>query len=177
MNWTHDLRSTATLSSMNAQPVEPWRLVYVHIFYAIYTNWLITFLERMLANSDVQFGIINQQQPLAFNHHPCHHHPQQPLLLTATINRLQPWHTTNNGETNSDVATPHHKPQRLPAQPQMMKNTQKPAQWCTDNSTLPCPTDSCRNGVIPLEWHWNPQEWHRNLQEWTGIHRNGTGVD
>jgi len=64
-------------------------------------------------------------------------------------------------------------------------------------STSPCPTDSCRNGVIPLEsagmdrnpqeWHRNLQEWHRNLQEWTGIRRNGqesagmdrngTGVD
>jgi len=54
-------------------------------------------------------------------------------------------------------------------------------------STLPCPTDSCRNGVIPLEstgvdrnpheWHRNPQEWHRNPQEWTGMDRNGTGVD
>jgi hypothetical protein len=57
-------------------------------------------------------------------------------------------------------------------------------------STSPCPTDSCRNGAIPLEsagmapestgmalestgihrnlleWHRNPLEWHRNLLEW-----------
>jgi len=55
---------------MNAQPVGPQRLIYIDIFYAVYTNWLITFLERMSANSDTQFGIINQQHPLAFNHHP-----------------------------------------------------------------------------------------------------------
>jgi len=114
MNWMCNLRSTATLSTMNAQPVGPQRLTYIDIFYAIYTNWLITFLERMSANSDTQFGIINHQQPLAFNHHPWHleppplhhHHPQQPLLLTATIDHLQPRHTTNNGTTNGDVATP-----------------------------------------------------------------------
>jgi len=62
MNQTHDLRTTATLSIMNAQPVEPQRLTYICIFYAVYTNWLIAFLERMLANSDTQFGIINHQQ-------------------------------------------------------------------------------------------------------------------
>jgi len=87
----------------------------------------------MLANSDTWFGIINHQQPVAFNHHPWHlalppwhhHHPQQPLPLTTAINCLQPWHTTNNGTTNSDVAMPHHEPQQPPAQPQTMKNTQK----------------------------------------------------
>jgi len=133
VNQTCNLRSTATVSSMNAQPVGPQRLIYVDIFYALYTNWLIAFLERMSANSNAQFGVINQQQPLAFNHHPRHlspptpghHHPQQPLLLTATINRLQPRHTTNNGTTNSNVATPHHEPQRPPVQPQTMKNTWK----------------------------------------------------
>ena len=133
MNWTCNLRSTATLSSMNAQPVGPQRLIYIDIFYAVYTNWLITFLERMLANSDARFGIINQQQPLAFNHHPwhlaplppCHYHPQQPLPLTAAIDHLQPQHTTNNRTTNGDVAMPHHKPQWPPAQPEMTKNTQK----------------------------------------------------
>jgi len=116
MNRMHDLRNTATLSSMNAQPVGPWRLIYVDIFYAVYTNWLIAFLERMSANSDAQFGIINQQQPLAFNQHPWHlappplrhYHPQQPLLLTATIDCLQPWHTTNNGTTNCCHVTSHN---------------------------------------------------------------------
>jgi len=99
MNWTHDFRSTATLSSMNPQPLGPQRLIYVDIFYAVYTNWVIAFLERMSANSDAQFGIINQQHPLAFNHHPQHlappplhhYHPQQPLLpLTAYNHSTQP---------------------------------------------------------------------------------------
>ena len=118
MNWMRDLRSTATatLSSMNAQPVGPQRPMYVDIFYAVYTNWLITFLERMSASCNAQFGIINQQQPIAFNHHPwhlaplppCHYHPQQPLPLTAIINCLQPQHTTNNRTTNGDMATPCH---------------------------------------------------------------------
>jgi len=72
----------------------------------------------MSANSDARFGIINQQQHLAFNHHPRHlappplrhYHRQQPLPLTAAIDRLQPQHTTNNRTTNGDVATPRHKP-------------------------------------------------------------------
>jgi len=136
MNQTHDLRSTATLSSMNAQPVGPWRLIYIDIFYAVYTNLLIAFLERMLANSNAWFCIINQQQPLVFNHHPWHlappplrhYHPQQPLPLTATINCLQPQHTTNNGTTNGNVAMPRHEPQGPPAQPETTKNAWKQTQ-------------------------------------------------
>jgi len=45
------------------------------------------------------------------------------LPLTAAIDCLQPWHTTNNGTTNGDMAMPHHEPQRPPAQPQTTKNT------------------------------------------------------
>jgi len=81
-----NLRSTATLSSMNAQPLGPWRLIYVHIFYAVYTNLLIAFLERMSANSDDQFGIINQQQHLAFNHHPRHLSLAPPPPITTIPN-------------------------------------------------------------------------------------------
>ena len=47
MNQRCNLRSTATLSSLNAQPVGPWRLIYIHIFYAVYTNWLVAFLESV----------------------------------------------------------------------------------------------------------------------------------
>jgi len=94
---------------MSAQPVGPWRLIYIHIFYAVYTNWIITFLERMSANSDAQFGIINQQQHLAFNHHPWHlaplplhhHHPQQPLPLTAHCCHQPPTTTADNQQQNN----------------------------------------------------------------------------
>jgi len=54
-------------------------------------------------------------------------------------------------------------------------------------STSPCPTDSCRNGVIPPEstgmalestgMARNPQEWHRNPQEWTGMAQEWTKMD
>jgi len=66
-------------------------------------------------------------------HDTCHHPPcittiPNSLPLTATIDRLQPRHTTNNGTTNSDMATPHHEPQQPPVQPQTMKNTRKRTQ-------------------------------------------------
>jgi len=87
----------------------------------------------MSANSDARFGIINQQQHLAFNHHPRHlgpppphhYHHQQPLPLTAAIDCLQPRHTTNNGTTNGNMAMPRHELQQPPAQPETTKNTQK----------------------------------------------------
>jgi len=67
---------------------------------------------------------INNNLLLSTTIHDTWHQPPSPTA-TATIDCLQPWHTTNNKTTNSEVATPCHEPQRPPAQPQMMKNTQK----------------------------------------------------
>ena len=42
--------------------------------------------------------------------------------------------------------------------------------WWVHPNTSPCPTDSCRNGSIPLEsagMGRNPQEWHWNGLKWT----------
>jgi len=47
-------------------------------------------------------------------------------------------------------------------------------------STLPCPTDSCRNGVIPPESTGMALEsigMDRNLQEWTGMAQEWTKMD
>ena len=54
-------------------------------------------------------------------------------------------------------------------------------------STSPCPTDSCRNGSIPLEsagmaqestgMGRNPQELNQNGLEWTGMSQEWTKMD
>ena len=44
--------------------------------------------------------------------------------------------------------------------------------FCISVSTLQCPTYSCRNQVIPVEFWWNPHESSHS----SGIHRNSTGI-
>jgi len=58
--------------------IAPQRLCYVDIFYAIHTNHLSPFLERMLANS------MSGNSAKTLNHNLPHHHHHQP----------SPWDTT-----------------------------------------------------------------------------------
>jgi hypothetical protein len=51
MNWTLDLRSTATIFTMNALPIAPQSLAYVNKIYALHTNHGTAFLKRISANS------------------------------------------------------------------------------------------------------------------------------
>jgi len=84
-----------------------WNTHYLLIVSSsiIPNNW--PWPNRVLANADTRFGVINKQQPFPSHHHQpqpsvpttvtAHHHHQPPITTTA--------HTNHD---DNEVATPHH---------------------------------------------------------------------
>jgi len=100
---TRYLRDRSRLLNVNAQPVRPWRIIYIYIFYALHTNRMIAFLERTSANSDAGFG---HHQPINsfFHNHHLDHRPPSPTTHTPTP-PLPPMPTL----TTTAVVVPHNR--------------------------------------------------------------------
>ena len=166
MNWTLDLRSTATRSDMAAQPVAPQRLCYIYIIYPLYANHWTTFLEWMSANST---NVNLQWTPIIlFLDH--HHHPHSPPI---TITNGHSSTTHNHSSTTRIMATPHKQlnwhPQDLGNEMMMMQHCPMPPtilRWCSMTSS-PSKTGESAYPNPPLHsLTWNPgahcQQWHDN---------------